>query len=302
MNYMRRTLPSTNSLACFEATMRHGSVTKAAEELNMTQSAVSKRIAALEELFQRPLFIRHKKRLILAPAAKQYGIELTRILTEIEASTTRFISHNHQVGLLSIAVPPTFGSRWLIPRLNNFYENYPGIDLNMISKIKPFNFNTEPIEAAIHFGAPSWQGAKLEFLMDEQLIAVCSPDLHLELASCENEEILNHALIQHTTRPYLWKEWFQHFKIETNKSTVGPRFEYYAHIIQAAIAGIGIALLPEFLIQEELKAKKLILANNNSIKGNGSYYFAYPYEQEANPAIVSFSNWLKVNRKESKRE
>lgn len=294
---MRRTLPSTNSLACFEATMRHGSVTKAAEELNMTQSAVSKRIAVLETLFQRPLFIRHKKRLILAPGAKQYGTEVTRILTEIEVLTARFISHNQQAGLLTIAVPPTFGSRWLIPRLNNFYETYPGVDLNMISKIKPFNFNDEPIEAAIHFGAPNWPGAKLEFLMDEQLVAVCSPNLDIEIISDKTDYLLNHTLIQHTTRPYLWKEWFQNFDIETSKSTVGPRFEYYAHIIQAAIAGIGIALLPEFLIQEEMKTKKLVLANNRSIKGNGSYYFAYPYEQETNPAIISFSKWLKENRK-----
>ena len=136
--------------------------------------------------------------------------------------------------------------------------------------------------------------------MDEQLVAVCSPNLQSKPTLSKSEEILDHALIQHTTRPYLWKEWFQNFDIKTNKSAVGPRFEYYAHIIQAAIAGIGIALLPEFLIQEELKTKKLILANNNSIKGNGSYYFAYPYEQEENPAVISFSNWLKVNRKTHK--
>ncbi|PCH82233.1 MAG: LysR family transcriptional regulator [Hyphomicrobiales bacterium] len=289
---MRRTLPPTTSLACFEAVLRHGSVTRASEELNMTQSAVSRRIASLEEQLDSKLFIRERKRLIPLPAAKRYGQEIARILADIEASTTRFISQNEQIGLLTIAVPPTLGSRWLIPRLNTFISGHPGVDLNLVSKIRPFDFDQENIDAAIHAGSPTWQGAHLEFLMDEYVIPVCAPKLLGDKPVTSIADMSRYPLIQHTTRPNLWHEWCVHFGVEPARSKAGPRFEYYSHVIQAAVTGIGMAVVPDFLVRDELELGKLVSPVDARMKCAHAYYYAYPHRMHGNPNVMAFGSWI----------
>ncbi len=258
----------------------------------MTQSAVSRRIASLEELLDRSLFIRDRKRLVPLPAARRYGMDLTNILAEIEAATARFIAQNQQIGLLTIAVPPTFGSRWLVPKLNEFIRRHPGIDLNLVSKIRPFDFDEEDIDAAIHFGASSWQGANLAFLMDEYVVPVCTPECLRGGTVSSPGDLMDYPLIQHTTRPNLWHEWCERYGVETNRSRVGPRFEYYAHVIQAAVSGIGIAIVPDFLVTDELQQGKLIMPIEARLKGNDAYYFASPHRMEGNPNVQAFGAWI----------
>ena len=136
---MRRTLPPTSSLACFESTVRLGSVTLAAEELNLTQSAVSKRLSSFEDLLGRKLFTREQRQLVPTPAAREYAKEVSEIINRLEISTARVISHGRRGGVLTVAILPTFGARWLVPRLNEFLSENPMIEINLISKISPFD-------------------------------------------------------------------------------------------------------------------------------------------------------------------
>ena len=290
---MRRTLPSMNSLVCFEAVYRLGSITQAAEELNMTQSAVSRRIQSMEAQLGLQLFRRERKRLFLEPAAERYGQDMSQILSEIEASTARFISHNQSIGLLTVAVPPTFGSRWLVPKLNEFIASHHGLDLNLVSKIKPFNFDTEDIDIAIHFGMNDWQGARLDFLMPEHVIPVCAPSLIEKQRPADINAILDYPLVHHTTRPKLWNMWCDNFGLATNRIKSGPRFEHYAHVIQAAVNGIGFALIPDFLVRKEVLRGDLVVPIHARMKCEEAYYFACPHKLRGDKRITAFANWVK---------
>lgn len=290
---MRRTLPSMNSLVCFEAVYRLGSITQAAEELNMTQSAVSRRIQSMEAQLGLQLFRRERKRLFIEPAAEGYGQDMSQILSEIEASTARFISHNQSIGLLTVAVPPTFGSRWLVPRLNGFIASHHGLDLNLVSKIKPFNFDNEDIDIAIHFGMKDWHGAQLDFLMPEHVIPVCAPSLIEMSRPVDIDDVLDFPLVHHTTRPKLWQTWCEHFSIPQNRIKSGPRFEHYAHVIQAAVNGIGFALIPDFLVRKEVLRGDLVVPIQARMKCEEAYYFACPHRLQEDKRISAFSKWVK---------
>lgn len=294
---MRRTLPSMNSLVCFEAVYRLGSITQAAEELNMTQSAVSRRILSLESQLGLQLFRRERKRLFIEPAAERYGQDMSQILSEIEASTARFISHNQSIGLLNVAVPPTLGSRWLVPKLSDFISKHHGLDLNLVSKIRPFNFDTEDIDLAIHFGLPEWPGAKLDYLMPEYVIPVCSPALLSNGAPQSIDAILDYPLVHHTTRPNLWHTWCEHFEIAPNRIKSGPRFEHYALVIQAAINGIGFALIPDFLVRKEILRGDLVVPVQARMRCQEAYYVACPKQHAGDKRIAAFTKWVKQEGK-----
>ena len=291
---MRRTMPPTSSLACFESTVRLGSVTLAAEELNMTQSAVSKRLASLEDLLNRRLFTRKQRHLIPTPAAREYANEISDIINRLEVSTARLMSSGRRGGVLTVAILPTFGSRWLIPRLNEFLSDNPSIEISLISKISPFDFSQDAADLAIHFGLPHWDKAECVYLMDEDVVAVCAPSLmppgRSELGVAELKSL---TLIQHSTRPNLWTQWFAACTGEGTQAAAGPRFEYYSHVIEAALAGIGVAVLPEFLIQTELESGALKLAHSGRLTCEESYYAVYPSKNAENQNVLDFVRWLK---------
>ncbi len=289
---MRRTLPSTVSLACFEATFRHRNVTRAAEELNMTQSAVSRRLMELEKRLGKPLFRRIKKKLIPEAAAIQYGKDLGRILGEIESATTQFIAQGVEAGLLTVAVPPTLASRWLIPRLNDFIVRHRQIDLNLVSKIKRFDFETEGIDVAVHLGDGNWPGVHMQPLMSDLVVPVCAPDLMEGKCIETAEDLLQFPLIQHATRPLLWANWFAGQGVETARAVAGPKFEFYSHAIQAATSGIGIALMSDLVVGKEIEEGSLIVPFGSPTKFEDGYYFVYPHRMENNVNAQTFGFWL----------
>jgi len=289
---MRRTLPPTRDLSCFEAVVRNKSVTKAAEELNMTQSAVSRRISSLEGLLGERLFYRDKQRIQPTSAAESYAHELQKLLNGIEVATARLLSHGRTGGALTLACLPTFGSRWLVPRLNNFLAAYPDVDINLVSKIRPFNFDDEPIHAAIHFGAPRWPGAITKFLMNEYVVPVAAPSLLANTPLKSIEDLRNVTLIQHTTWPTLWSDWLRFVKCTELNGELGPKFEFYSLVIEAAVAGIGVALLPHFLVKREIENGQLAIPFDKPMRSEYAYYFVFPERQQHNPNVTRFSDWI----------
>ena len=289
---MRRTLPPIRDLSCFEAVVRNRSVTRAAEELNLTQSAVSRRIASLEGLLGERLFVRDKQRLIPTAAAEDYADELRKLLNGIEVATTKALTHGRKGGALTVACLPTFGSRWLVPRMSGFLEKYPSIDINLISKIRQFDFEHEAVHAAIHFGNAHWPGATLEYLMDEFVVPVCAPSLLGGEPLKRAEDIRGMALIQHTTRPNLWHDWLEYVGVSGANGRVGPKFEYYSLVIEAAVAGIGAALLPDMLVRREIESGLLMSAFDAPMRCEEAYYIAYPDKYRDNPNVLCFAEWI----------
>ncbi|MDO9526822.1 MAG: LysR substrate-binding domain-containing protein [Gemmobacter sp.] len=287
---MRRTLPSTRDLSCFEAVVRNGSVTRAAAELNMTQSAVSRRLGYLEDLLGQRLFLRERQRITATAAARDYAETLRGLLNEIEVATTRMLTQGRQGGVLTLGCLPTFGSRWLVPRLNRFLSAHPTVDINLVSKIRRFDFDSEDIQAAIYFGPSAWPNCHMRHLMGESVVPVAAPSL---VAAAPLKDLLRRApLIQHTTRPHLWCEWLAHAGVDAINGEAGPKFEFYSLVIEAAVAGIGFALLPEFLVRREIEAGALVKVSDIVMPCTDSYYYVYPDRYRESHNVQVFGDWL----------
>ncbi|MCC6303578.1 MAG: LysR family transcriptional regulator [Rhodobacteraceae bacterium] len=297
---LRRTLPSTRDLSCFEAVVRNGSVTLAASELNMTQSAVSRRLAYLEDLLGQRLFLRERQRIMPTPAARTYAESLRGLLDEIEVATARMLAEGRQGGVLTLGCVPTFGSRWLVPRLSRFLAANPAIDINLVSKIRRFDFASENIQAAIYFGPAAWPNCIMHFLMGESVVPVAAP---ARLTGSPLPDLLREGLlIQHTTRPFLWREWLGHAGIDHADGEAGPKFEFYSLVIEAAAAGMGFALLPEFLVRRELDAGILVKISDIAMPCSDGYYYVYPDRYRESHNVQLFGNWLFDEIKAGARE
>ena len=178
---MRRHLPSTQALACFEAAARHESYTRAAQELALTQSAVSRQILALEDQLGVQLFRRTRHGVVLTPAGRHYGRQVARWLQGLEHDTLDVMAHQGHGGVISLAAVATFAARWLIPRLPQLAVRHPEIVVHIETRTRPFLFSDTSFDAALYAGTPeqvaNWPGVQAQLLMPEEVLPVCSPRL-----------------------------------------------------------------------------------------------------------------------------
>ncbi len=288
----RLSVPSLSALAAFEAAARHGSFTRAAEELNLTQGAVSRQVAHLEQVLGVALFERVRQRVSLTPAGGAYAADIRDGLSRIAAATVSTMAFRGAAGVLHLAILPTFGTRWLIPRLPRFTEAHPGITINFATKLVPFDFAREPLDAAIHFGDPVWPGAKLHRLMGEEIVPVAAPALVARLGLAAPADMLRAPLLQQSTRPRAWANWLEQQGLPPSLALMGPRFEQFAMVSQAAVAGLGLAIVPRFLVEEELRAGSLVIPFDLPVTGSEAYYLVYPDAREHVPAVIAFRDWL----------
>ena len=195
-------------------------------------------------------------------------------------------------GILNLAVLPTFGTRWLMPRFSSFLKKHPDITVNFVTKLTPFDFQGENVHSAIHYGEPDWPDTTSTFLMGEKAIPVCSPNL-LEQHPIRNAEDMSSLPLLHlTSRPNAWKDWFALNNIVLPQNH-GMLFEQFSIVIQAAVAGIGMALLPIFLIQNELDRGELMMIQNLPlISSRSAYYLVTPTDKSDYAPVVAFRNWL----------
>lgn len=186
---MRRKIPGTDLLVAFETAARHQSFTRAAEELSLTQSAVCRKISALEDYLGVQLFNRVKKRVTLSGAGQIYAKQVRESLKKIEHDTLSLMAHRSAGRVIELAVIPTFATRWLIPRLADFQLQHPDVTLDLTTRNEPFMFIDTPFDAAIHFGDPVWPGAITEYLFGEEMVPVCIPALLRGRSSIEPSEL-----------------------------------------------------------------------------------------------------------------
>ncbi|EPC00059.1 LysR family transcriptional regulator [Litchfieldella anticariensis FP35 = DSM 16096] len=279
-------------MQCFEASARHLSFTRAAEELNLTQSAVSKQVAQLEATLEHKLFRRVRKRLQLTPEGSLYLTEARKILAQVEMSTRYMLSYGGESEVLNVTTLPTFGARWLIPRLNGFRYSHPGIYLNITNRVEPFDMDKERVDVAFFYGHGAWPKTECIKILDEDVVPVCSPTIVPQIPFDDPLQLTQLVLLQSATRPEAWHDWFEAQGYYTEHSYHGPRFDTFYMAIRAAQAGCGVALIPRFLVTEELEEGKLIIPWHFSLRSPDAYYMACPENMGEVAKVKNFMEWI----------
>ncbi|NTJ44519.1 LysR family transcriptional regulator [Agrobacterium larrymoorei] len=292
MDTRRRLVPDIITLQAFECAARHGNFTRAAEELNLTQSAISRQISDLEAQTGMLLFERIRRRVVLSEAGRKFLPGVQKLLQQSEQLMVRAVTAGTSSASLSVATLPTFGSRWLTPRLHKFMATHPDTVLTVGSRSHPFDFDEEGFDIAIHYGQPVWAHGTCTFLCNEIIVPVACPAA-IEMHRPESHvDLLKHPLLHVTTRPKLWTEWFEMNGIASDEAYRGNRFDQFSMLIEAAVSGLGFALLPKYLIEAELKSGQLVVVFDVPLQTDKSYYIAMPEGRRDNVLAQAFQTWL----------
>ena len=288
---MRRKIPPTQALICFESAARHESFTRAAEELALTQSAVCRQIANLESFLDVQLFRRTRRGVLLTEAGQTYSRRIANRLDAVERDTLSLMGNKGSASL-ELALVPTFGTQWLLPRLGQFLVQYPQVTINMTNRTRPFLFADTEFDAAIYFGDGEWSGTEVHFLMNESPVPVCNPRLLAGQPQLTPEQISQLPLLQQSTRPYAWRQWFASCATRIEHDLNGTRLELFSMLAQAAMHGMGVALIPPFLIRNELDSGQLVIANPHSFESSNAYYLVIPERKAESATLLGFRDWV----------
>jgi LysR family transcriptional regulator, glycine cleavage system transcriptional activator len=288
----RRLMPSIPELVAFEAAARHENFSAAAEELCLTQGAISKQIRNIEITLGVSLFERRRKQIVLTRQGRAILPEVVQILQQIAATTYRVLSTRDDVGTIDIALFSTFASRWFMPRLPRFLARHPKLQINVRTVFEPFSFEDIPCDVTIHYGQPVWPNGRLNHLFDEELVAVCSPAYRDRLGLHSVQDLSRAALIQLSTRPAVWEYWFDSVSVVHDNPFCGHVFDQFNATIDAAMLGLGMALVPSIFVQRELEDGSLCRPVANNIAGQGAYYVVTPTEKSHDSAVDAVVKWI----------
>jgi LysR family glycine cleavage system transcriptional activator len=290
---MKRPLPPLNPLKAFEAAARHGSLTLAADELGVTQVAVSRQVRALEAYLAIPLFTRSHRRVELTREGAELLRAAGRAFDEI-GSAVAALSRRGRRDLLTIQAYTTFSQRWLIPRLNAFHEAHPDIEVRLMASIAPVDFRQQPIDAAIRSGLGRWAGAEAERLTTLDLVPVCSPALLRggpPLAA--PADLGRHTLLYSMSRPDDWAAWLAAAGAGTVDPRRGLKFENSALAYEAALQGIGVAIGVRVLVERNLRDGLLATPLPLTHTLPGGYWLLWPADRRPSPSLSRFRDWLR---------
>ena len=289
----RRHLPSTHSLQAFEAVARLGSFTQAAEELALTQSAVSRQVAALEAQLGVALLERGSRQVIPTPEGAVYAEAARDALDRLQAAA-RDILHRDTPGQLTLAILPTFGTRWLIPRIPRFLRRHPEVTLHFRTQIGAFDMSRQRVDAALHAGQPDWPGTEATLLFEDHVQPCAAPALRAEKLA----DIARLPRLAIASRPDEWQGWAAAHGLPPLPAPEMV-FEHLAAMAQGCAAGLGVALLPPFLFRPELARGELVALAPDWVNGGG-YWLMTPAQARPNPAAAAFRDWLvtEVTREE----
>ena len=285
----RRFLPSIPSLLALEAVDRLGSASAAAEDLSLTQSAVSRQLRQLEDQMGVELIARDQVRLHLTPAGHEFVKEARFVLTRLGQASIK-LRANPAGGSLNLSILPAFGLNWLAPRLKNFVAAHPDVSVNLQTHNLPFDFGTSGAQAAIHYGTRDWPDVEYLPLMPKHVLPVCAPSL-LSRPVQAPVDLLAHPLLHLETHPDSWEQWFALNGLGVSKLE-GMLFDQSSTMTQAAVHGLGIALLPSFLVEHEIAQGRLCLALEGEAKTLGEYFLVWPESQSTYGPLGQFRKWL----------
>ncbi|MGL5285860.1 MAG: transcriptional regulator GcvA [Aeromonas sp.] len=299
---MSRRLPPLNALKAFEAAARHLSFTRAAEELFVTQAAVSHQIKALEEYLGIKLFRRKNRSLLLTEEGQGYFLDIKDIFAAISEATDKLLARSAK-GALTVSLPPSFAIQWLVPRLVRFSERHPDIDVRIKAVDLDEGSLTDDVDVAIYYGRGSWPGMRADKLHTEYLIPVCSPMLLVGPKPLRTPDDLTRHTLLHDTSRRDWKSWFRQVGVDAPNVNQGPIFSHSTMVIQAAIHGQGVALGHSVLAQPEIDAGRLICPFEQVLVSKNAYYLVCNEQQADQGKIVAFREWMLelVEQEEARR-
>ena len=293
---MRRKIPSLQALACFDAAARHESYTRAGQELALTQGAVSRQITALESFVGVALFRRTRHGVLLTASGRDYATQVASRLAALEQDTLDVMRHQGRSQVLQLAAVPTFATRWLIPRLPELKRQQPELTVHIETRTRPFMFADTPFDAALFAGTPeqvtNWAGTQALKLLDEVVLPVCAPSLLQGSASLSPEIIASLPLLQQSTRPLAWRQWFEAQGVAAPQALSGARFELFSMTAAAAVFGLGVALVPKLLVEDELARGDLVVACQQPLPSDRAYYLVRPERDDHPTATQVFADWL----------
>ncbi|MQT14133.1 LysR family transcriptional regulator [Rhizobiales bacterium Sp-1] len=276
----------------FEAVGRTGSFTRAAERLNLTQSAVSRQVRNLEDELGEPLLIRHHHRLELTPAGARLLKAIGRALQEVE-SAVRSIGERADTSRLRLNVPPTFAKRWLLPRLPSLRAAHPDLELSVTTQ--PFDRLLESgvIDCAVRFGDGQWQGVAAHRLMTERHIAVSAPALKADGVPFDpRDHTLLHVLADTDRRYLTWAHWLDAAGFDPGAADGGLEFDLLDLVIEAACRGLGAAVADSAMVETELREGRLVKLLDVEIEGHESYWLVTRADEPEPPKVRQLRTWL----------
>ena len=296
---MRRKIPSLQALACFDAAARHQSYTRAAQELALTQGAVSRQIGALESFVGVALFQRTRHGVALTARGAEYAVQVASRLQGLEQDTLDVMAGQGGGGV-QLAAVPTFATRWLIPRLPALSALHPELTVHIETRTRPFLFADTTFDAALYAGTAeqvaNWAGTRALRLLTEDMVPVYSPALAKALALRQPltpQAIAALPLLQQSTRPTAWRQWFEAAGVAAPMALSGPRYELFSMTAAAAAQGLGLALVPSLLVEAELARGELVVACDQMLPGDRAYYLVQPERGDERPALGWFKAWLR---------
>ena len=295
-------LPPLNALRGFEAAARHLSFTKAAEELNVTQAAVSHQIKALEERLGIELFRRTGRGLALTDAGRVYVPAVREAFDRIAEATQR-LSESEEGGRLTVSTMHSFAASWLVPRLARFRARHPDIDVLIDAVDHLVQFSRSPVDIGIRYGRGDWPGVRAELLMTEDIFPVCSPVLLDGDHPLTEPAALRHHTLLHDDMKQNWEVWLSSAGLTGIDASAGLGFTNSRFVLQAAIDGLGVALARSTLVEDDLAAGRLVRPFALALPSEYAYYVASAPGDWDKPKVAAFRDWLKDEAaKEGARE
>lgn len=288
---MPRRLPPLNSLRSFEAAGRHLSFTKAAQELAVTQAAVSQQVKALEQQLGVNLFKRLPRQLVLTMAGETLLPVVSKSLDQISSAVTA-IRDNPGKEKLSVRLAPSFAAKWLSPRLGAFQDENPDIGLVLNHSNKAVDFRHSDIEIAITYGTGDWSDVVAERVLSIDFFPVCSPDYIRSDRPLDGAGELRHYTLLHDATYENWEKWLQLAGADDVDPRHGTILDDTNVLIQAAIDGQGIALGSTIFVAEHLENKRLIRPFGQVLDSEYAYYIVCPEAHLQRPAVKAFRDWI----------
>jgi len=288
---MRRSLPPLNALRSFDAAARHQSFTRAAEELCVTQGAVSHQVKALEIELGLQLFKRERSGLVITDAGRDYLAVVLDVFDQLELATDRLLQRQRS-GTITISTSPDFAAKWLVSRLGRFADTYPEIELKLAALMHRVDFAREDVDLAIRHGDGQWPELDAVNLSAEELFPVCSPSLITDRGGLREPEDVRRFTLLHLDDRFDWSRWLEAAGAPDHGLLPGPILNHASMLIDAAIDGQGIALARTMLAASDLIAGRLVRPFQAAIPLRNTYWIVCPKATRVLPKIVAFRDWL----------
>src|SRR6476659_617514 len=291
---MTARLPSLNGLRAFEAAARHLSFTMAAAELNVTQTAISHQIRRLEEELGIRLFVRQNRALALTPEARDYLPGVRAAFNDLRLATDRLLRKDDDK-VLTVSTLASLAAKWLLPRLTDFQEQHPGIDVRITTSTSLVDFQRDNVDAAIRYGRGQWPGLRADWLMADELFPVCSPSLLRGDKPLRCPEDLKSHMLLHTSNANSddWRLWLTAAGLPADIARQpGITFDMIFMTIQAAIDGIGVAMGRTSYVRDDIAKGRLVVPFKIALPADAGFYLVSPQGRRDPPKLAAFREWL----------